>query len=167
MRQRVVHAFSVALFSRQQDTFVKPTDFRQEISFENCNYTWFWNWHDFWASEKAMTIVFSMGTCYLWSCIFIFICVWQAISKYFIHLLWDLLSLILFKKPPQLPKFLSLKFRKGKNSQKLRVGKENVSVKNTGTKILLQFSGENPKGGPSGRSNNSWKGAQWGEKETS
>lgn len=46
------------------------------------------------------------------------------------------------KKPQQLPKFLSLKFGKGKTSQKLRAVKENVSVKNTGTKILLQFRGE-------------------------
>lgn len=62
-------------------------------------------------------------------------------------------SLILLKSPNNFLSFLSLKFRKGKTSQKLRAVKENVSVKNTGAKILLQFSGDNPRSGSGGRSN--------------
>lgn len=97
--------------------------------------------------------------------LYIFIYIWQAINKHFIHLLWDLFSSHFVKKPQQLFKYLPSKFKKGKTSQKLRAVKENVSVKSTGTKILLQFSGENPKSGSGGRSNSSWKGEQWGEKK--
>lgn len=103
-----------------------------------------WPWCSLW--------VLSVGSCYLLKYIYIYIYIWQAINKYFIHLLWDLFFSHFVKKPQQLPKFLSLKFRKGKTSQKLRAVKENVSVKNTGTKILLQFSAENPKSGSGGRS---------------
>lgn len=92
-----------------------------------------------------MTIVFSMGSCYLLRDVYIFIHIWQAIHKYFIHLIWNLFFSHFIEKLQQLPKFLSLKFRKGQASQKLRAVKENVSVKNTGTRILLQFSGESPK----------------------
>lgn len=85
-----------------------------------------------------MTIVFSVGSCYLLRDTYIFIHIWQASSETFF-------SSHFVEKSQQLPKFLSLKFRKGQASQKLRAVKENVSVKNTGTRILLQFSGESPK----------------------